>query len=126
MSLLSRRNKRRIRGATWATVRWVCLWLLLWVAQIVWLYHRLGRPTWSEYWHMRGLYRPGIAAVETTGGEHLPGYVFNPLSPTGAKWAFVISAGVYALAGTMAIWLLWRASQKPSMTTATMAKPYQV
>ena len=86
--------------------------MLLWAAQLIWLYHRLGRPTWSAYWHMRGLYRPGIAAVESGGGEHLPGYVFNPLSPTGAKWAFILSAGVYALAGTLAMWLLWRLSQK--------------
>lgn len=98
---------------TWDTARWVVLWLALFSAQLVWLYHRLGRPSWSEYWRMRGLYRPGISAVETTGGDHLPGYVFNPLSPTGAKWAFILAAAVYALAATLGLWVLWRGSRKP-------------
>ena len=98
--------------------RWIALGLALWAVQLLWLYHRLGGLSWSEYWHMRGLYRPGISAVETAGGEHLPGYFFNPLSPTGAKWAFIFSAGVYSLAATLAIWLIWRSSQKPRLRAA--------
>lgn len=98
---------------TWHTARWTVIWLALWLAQLAWLYHVLGRPTWSEYWQMRGLYRPGISAVETTGANHLPAYVFNPLSPTGARWAFILSAAVYAVAGTLVLWLMWRASQRP-------------
>ena len=53
---------------------------------------------------MRGFYRPGIQAADAAGGAVLPGYVFHPLSPNGAPWAFVLAAGVYAVVGTGLIW----------------------
>lgn len=92
--------------------RWLCVLALLWVAQLAWLYWRLGRPGWSEYWQLRAVYRPGIQAVDATGGDHLPGYLLNPLSPTGAKWAFILASGAYALLATCALWAIWRASEK--------------
>ena len=84
---------------------------LLWAAQLALLYHRLGEPSWNAYWYWRGLYRPGIRAVGLAGGEYLPGYVFHPLSPSGAKWAFILAAGVYAASATGALWAIWRLSE---------------
>lgn len=96
------------RSARPAVMPWVLLALLLWAAQLMMLYGELASPTWSAYWYWRGVYRPGIQAVGATGGEHLPGHVFNPLSPAGAKWAFVLASGAYALAGTAVVWAMLR------------------
>ena len=102
------RSKRlRRRGGKWLGVL-----ALLWALQLVWIHQRLGRPTWSEYWRMREIYRPGIQAVDAGGGSVLPAYVFHPLSPNGAPWAFVLASGVYALAGTLLLWLMLRLSEK--------------
>ena len=91
-------------------VAWCLLALLLWLAQVAWLAHRLAQPTWGEYWHWRGVYRPGLQTLDATAGDFLPGYVFHPLSPTGARVAFVLSAAVYAMAVTGLAWLALRAT----------------
>ena len=108
MPVRSPRRRRRL-ARDWGP--WLLVLALAWAAQLAWLHHRLGRPTWGEYWQFRGLYRPGIQAVDATGGDYLPAHVFHPLSPGGAKLAFVLAAGVYALAGTLLVWGAWRLSQ---------------
>lgn len=95
-----------------ALSRWFFVLALVWLLQLLWIYVRLASPSWGEYWSMRGLYRPGIQAVDVSGGGHLPGYVFNPLSPTGAKWAFILASGVYAAAATGLAWITWRLTEK--------------
>ena len=92
--------------------KWLLLLALIWLSQLAWLSSRIGPLSWREYWHLRGIYRPGIQAVDATGGEYLPRHVFHPLSPGGAKWAFILAAGVYAVLATLMIWGLWRASVK--------------
>lgn len=92
--------------------KWLLLAAFLWAIQLLWIHQRLGRPSWGEYWAMRGFYRPGIQAVDATSGSILPGYVFHPLSPSGAPWAFVLAAGVYAIAGTLLAWGGLRLRQK--------------
>lgn len=108
MRLIPRHISQRTRN--WA--RWLIVLVLIWAIQLIWLYDRLGRPNWGEYWQMRGWYRPGIQVVDATGGEYLPEHVLNPLSPAGATWAFVLAAGVYALLATCIIWAVWRAGEK--------------
>ncbi len=105
MPVASRRMRQR-----WG--KWLLLVVFLWVIQLVWIHQRLGRPSWSEYWRMRGIYRPGIQTVDATGGSVLPGYVFHPLSPNGAPWAFVLAAGVYAGAATLLIWCAVRLRER--------------
>lgn len=92
--------------------KWLLLAAFLWSCQLLWIHQRLGRPSWSEYWRMRGIYRPGIQTVDATGGSVLPGYVFHPLSPNGAPLAFVLAAGVYAILGTLLIWSGLRLRQR--------------
>lgn len=98
------RRSKRPTGSSW-----LLLARLFWAAQMAILHQHLGRPKWNEYWRWRGVYRPGLQAVNAAGGEYLPGYVFDPLSATGAMWGFALSAGVYALVATVALWTLWRA-----------------
>lgn len=87
-------------------VAWLVVFAGLWVIQLWWL--GTAATSWSGYWHWRGVYRPGIQAVQATGGSMLPSHVFHPLSPSGARWAFLLASGVYAVAGTLVIWAIWR------------------
>ncbi len=96
--------------------------MLLWAAQLVWLHQRLGQPSWSEYWRLRGYYRPGIQAVDAGGRQHLPGHVFNPLSPNGAALAFILASGVYALGATTIAWGAWRISRRRRQRVARSFK----
>jgi len=86
--------------------RWVLAVLVLWAGQLIVLMDQLGDPTWSAYWHWRELYRPGIRIAETHAGGYVPGGTFNALSPTGARLAFVLSAGIYAVLAAAGLWAI--------------------
>ena len=89
-----------------AVLPWLAVLAVLWLGQLWWLSTAAG--SWSGYWYWRGVYRPGIQTVEATSGEYLPDHTFHPLSPSGARLAFVLSSGTYAAGATTGLWLLVR------------------
>ena len=92
-----------------ALMPWLFVACALWLGQLWYIGSTTSGP--FSYWAWRGWYRPGIQVVEHQGGEYLPDHTFHPLSPSGAKLAFVLSAGVYALVGTLLIWMAWRGTR---------------
>ena len=91
---------------------WLLLAPALWLGQLLALHLAFADGfAWGRYWRLRALYRPGIAAaqaLDATLGGPLPGWVFDPLSPTGAKVAFALAAAVYGLGVAAAAWLVRR------------------
>lgn len=98
-----------VRRVVRLLIPWMVLALALWLLQLWYI----GQTTvgWSSYWSWRGWYRPGMQVVQTHGGDYLPGHTFHPLSPNGARLAFALAAGVYAVGATGICWVLWRATR---------------
>lgn len=89
---------------------WLLLGLALWIGQLWYIGHTT--VGWSSYWSWRGWYRPGMQVVQAHGSGYLPGHTFHPLSPNGARLAFALAAGVYAMGATLICWGLWRVTRE--------------